>query len=99
MRMGAALPVSKGSGVVNCQPDLREVLRIGDHSKSRFHQVCELSGGPAGGDGFDAHLGEGLVMDAEGMGIASVTATFRHDHPFRVGILHGRLSMLCRELK
>jgi hypothetical protein len=90
--MGTALPVDEGSGVVNRQPDLLAVLRIGDHSESRFQPAREVRGGPIGGHVFHAHLREGLVMDEEGMDTACVAAIFGHDDPFRVGTHHWLLS-------
>jgi hypothetical protein len=92
------LSVHEGSEVVDRQPDRLAARRIGDDVDSVFQPVREVPGGSLSGHGFHAQLGEGLVMDDEGMVIASVAATLGHDDPFRVGTRHDRLSLLSQEV-
>ena len=81
------LSVHEGSEVVDRQPDRLAAHRIGDDVDSVFQPVRDVPGGSLSGHGFHAQLGEGLVMDDEGMVIASVAATLGHDDrlalPFR----------------
>ena len=53
--------------------------RVGDGIESGLQPVREVTGRPFGGQGFDAHLGEGLMMDQDNMDAAALAATLGHD--------------------
>src|SRR3954451_18540270 len=98
-RMGVTLTVEECLGVGQRAQDGLAVRLVGNGIESGLQPVREVTGRPFGGQGFDAHLGEGLMVNQDNMHAAALAATLGHDDSFRVGTFHGCLSSLWREVR